>query len=763
MAKRPAKDDLATGVKDGPYATVLETMQKRWEYATDQWADIREEGTTDIRFCAGDPWDNEDRQLREQAGRPVIAFDEFGQYVNQLINEVRQHKRAIQVTPTGLGADDKQAQYRQNRIRQIEYRSNAQQAYTAMFENTVQRSYGFGRITAKYLTNPTDSGGNGSSFNQELLIEELPNPDLVTVDPDILKPDGSDMSYAWIAESWALEDYRRRWPSARVQDFSTSLAKSAPNWTYTSNRIQIAEYWVKETTQKKLLLFGTADGSIAYEVFEADLKKPAYAAFADAEPNRERMVDAPTVKQYLTNGFEMLEKPTEWPAPSIPIVCCFGKTLYVDDGSGPKRVILSLVRLARDPAMLLSYYVSCEAELIGMTPKIPYFIRRGSLKPDELLLLQKSLHEPVAVIQVEGASDSMPPGTPPEMPQRNTYEPAIQAIEIGKEGARRAIQAAMGISGLPTSAQRRNEKSGKALQEIRNAEQQGSFHFIDAYEMAITRTGALLNELLPYYDDTARDVTIRKPDDETSLVRINDPNPQAFPEGQTEPVMVTAEGEFDVTLSTGPSFDSERDAANEFADTLIASPVMQMVGPEIGKQLLALAIKLKNVGPVGDAMADLISPKNGPEPSVQELQQQLQQAQQIMEMLTKELQAKTQALETDSIKAQQTVQTEQIKASQAIELAKLKGHQDLIRVHLEEESRWDIERMKVAADLLKTRATLEVKQTEAMIDQEIHELDANIALAGERESREDAAEQAQLGRDHERDMTALQTTEQPEA
>jgi len=142
---------------------------------------------------------------------------------------------------------------------------------------------------------------------------------------------------------------------------------------------------------------------------------------------------------------------------------------------------------------------------------------------------------------------------------------------------------------------------------------------------------------------------------------------------------------------------------------------------------------------------------------------QLGQAQQIMEMLTKELQAKTQALETDSIKAQQTLQTEQIKASQAIELAKLKGHQDLIRVHLEEESRWDIDRMKKAADLLKTRATLEVKQTEAMIDQEIHELDANIALAGERESREAASQEAQLGRDHERNMTALQATEQPEA
>lgn len=743
MAKRSSKDDLSF-IKDGPHADVLEEMQRHYEYDTNQWADIRAEGTTDIRFCAGDPWDNEDRQLREQAGRPVIAFDEFGQYVNQLINEVRQHKRAIQVTPTGLGADDKQATYRQNRIRQIEYRSNAQQAYTAMFENTVQRSYGFLRIKPQFVTNPKASGGNGASFNQELLIEELPNPDLVTPDSDILKPDGSDMRRAWVAESWPLSDYRRRWPNARIQDFNSAVAKGAPAWMYNSTRIQIAEYWVKETAQKKLLLFGTDDGSIAYEVFESDLKKPAYAAFADAEPNRERMVDVPTVKQYLTNGFEMLEKPTEWPAPSIPIVCCFGKTLYVDDGDGPKRVILSLVRLARDPAMLLSYYVSCEAELIGMTPKVPYFVREGSMSPAELLNLQKSLHEPVAVIQVKGSSEALPPGQMPEMPVRNPYEPAIQAIEIGKEGARRAIQAAMGISALPTSAQRRNEKSGKALQEIRNAEQQGSFHFIDAYEMAITRTGSLLNELLPYYDDTARDVTIRKPDDETSLVRINDPNPQGFPEGQTEPVMVTAEGEFDVTLSTGPSFDSERDAANEFADTLIASPVMQMVGPEIGKQLLALAIKLKNVGPVGDAMADLISPKKGPEPSVQELQQQLQQMGQMLQMFQKELEAKTRIIETDEIKYQRDVQLAQMKTSTAAEDTAMKVKSDLLQQMRELEVKLEIELAKIGSTLAMKRGELEMQM--------LHQHD-QTALAREQLGSQET--QAEMDRQAARDQAAV--------
>jgi hypothetical protein len=133
-----------------------------------------------------------------------------------------------------------------------------------------------------------------------------------------------------------------------------------------------------------------------------------------------------------------------------------------------------------------------------MTPKIPYFVRRGALTPEALVLLQKSLHEPVAVIEVEGLTDTMPPGVPAEFPQRNPFVPEIERLEMLAEACRRAIQAAMGISPLPTSAQRKNEKSGIALKEMARSEAQGSFHFVDAYEMAITRTGAILEELIPH-------------------------------------------------------------------------------------------------------------------------------------------------------------------------------------------------------------------------------------------------------------------------
>ena len=45
-----------------------------------EWQDIRDEAQKDMRYVAGDPWDPEDRQQREDAGRPCISLDEINQH-----------------------------------------------------------------------------------------------------------------------------------------------------------------------------------------------------------------------------------------------------------------------------------------------------------------------------------------------------------------------------------------------------------------------------------------------------------------------------------------------------------------------------------------------------------------------------------------------------------------------------------------------------------------------------------------------------------
>lgn len=653
----------------------LKELRDEYDAYSGEWEDIRKEAKKDMLVVAGRPWDAMDPdglKAREAAKRPHLSLDEIGQFVNQLINDIRQNKRAIKVTAVGFGANDKTADFRQNLIRQIEYRSNAQQAYTTMFENAVQRSYGYLRIK------PVFAGESGKSFDQELRIEPIANPDTVTPDPWALKTDGSDWTRLWVTEGWNRKDYKAKWPKATVQTFTPEIVSSAPSWFHGAERLTVGERWMRLTKKKKLLLVqAPAPKGVDPRTGQPLPAPPPMPLYEDelakmapgAKVLRDRECDVPYIQQQITNGLEILEE-NDFPGTSIPFVACYGKVLYVDEGGGSKRQILSLVRLARDPYMLYCYYRTCEAELVGMTPKTPFIGYEGQFAGHEEDW-QKVSKEPLAYLEAKPVIDGVS-GGPLPLPQRQPYDPPIQALEIGAESARRAIQAAMGTSPLPTQAQRKNEKSGVALRQIEDNAQKGSYHFIDHYEDALTRTGAILNELIPYYYDTARDVTVRKPDDSPEVIRINDPQTQ---EGEA---IDATQGEHDVTMSVGPAFESEREAASAFVDTILSSPLLQLLEPPKAQKVVALAVRLKGVGPLGDEIADTISPpqQEGPNPQqAQQLQQenealkaQLGQAAKVIETKQIEQKAKTDAAK---IQAQAQFMIQKMKDATAMAVAKI--------------------------------------------------------------------------------------------
>lgn len=629
---------------------------------TAEWQAIREEGATDMRHVAGDPWDPKDREQRRKSGRPCLALDELSQYTNQVVNEVRANKRAVKFAPVGNGANDKSAEFYADKMREIEYRSRAQIAYTTAFGDAVQRSYGFCRVSTRYE--------HSRSVNQDIWIDPVHNPDLITPDPYALMPDLSDMKHCWVREPWLIEDFNRRWPKQKLAGKAhTDMAREAPLWI--SNRqVWVSEHWKIKTTRRKLLIVQKAAPQQPGSVLGLRQAPPSdpvgiFEDELDGQPVpgdvlTTRDVDDPSVYQCLTNGVDILEE-NPWLGKYIPIVACLGKVIYLDEGAGSKRKILSLIRLARDPYMLYCYYRTCEAELVGMTPKFPYFARKGSLNAANLLALQQSLHEPVAVIEVENQVEGRLAQDPPEFPMRQPYDPPIQALEVGAESARRAIQAAIGQSPLPTSAQRRNEKSGVALKHIEETGQRGSFHFTDHYLDMIQHVGVVVEDLMDKIYDTVREVGIRKANDSAEIIRIN---------GGDGKQAVSTKGDHLVTVSTGPSFDSEREAASDFADLLVGTPAAPMI--------MDLAIKLKNLGPLGDEMAERVTPpefrkpKDGEEPTPQMLQQQLAETNGKMKELEQVAQQMKQALDTDQAKQQATIQKAQIDADAAVAMAQMR-------------------------------------------------------------------------------------------
>lgn len=709
----PARDD----------ADILEEIRERRTTGSLAWKNIRDDGARDVMCVAGDVWaamDPDGLRQRKDAVRPAVAPDEIGQYLNQVGNDVRQNKRSIKATPIGDGANKKTADYRQGRIRQIEYRSNAQRdVYSPIFEDCLQRSYGFGRIIAKRVSD--------TSRNMELFIESFPNPDVVLVDPDgaMLSPDCSKIQWAFVLDaSWTRKRFRREFHDATVTDFSDEQMRVAPDW-FQGDHLTLAEYWAIEPVRRRVVFLKSDP---AAGVFVKDLPtKPR-----PSEIDFEQWVDVPYVCQYLTNGVELLakkgaKKRTPWPGKSIPIFSCFGKTLYVQNEGGTERRMLSMTRLMRQPVMYYSYIRTCQAEVIGSVPRASWVGYEGQFRGHEEEW-QKANHEPVPYLVAKPFTDATGNQLLP-LPQRQNWDPPLQNLDMAAESARRSIQAAAGTSPLPTEAQRVNQKSGKALDRIESSGQKGSYHFVDHLDGMITRVGMLLEELIPHYDDTMGEVTIRKPDDQSAQQRINDPN-------DPESVMVDASHRHDITISVGPYAADEREASSDFADTIIGNPgIMQSVGPQKSAQLNALAIRLKGVGPIGDEMADIISPKpqEGAPPTPQQLQDMQGQLQQTQEQLQQ---------------ASQAIQTDQAKQQATIAKAKIDADASLQKADKDAQLQIELQRMKDATSIAVAKIAASAKGGIVAFEAQ------NEALALMQEQAHEAV-QAETDRGHEVGMAAL--------
>src|ERR1035437_1987841 len=246
-----------------PDDKLIREIREDYSYFRDFWRENYQEAKTDLQYVGGDPWDATTRRQREDNDRPVVSPDELGQYLNQTINNLRQNARAIKVTPAGEDAEDKDAEQRSAIIKGIEYKSNAQAAYTNAFECAINCGFGFFRLTTKKISKDGDV---------EPRIKIIENPLSVILDPNAKESDFSDMKRCFVLDVMRQTDFERKYPKATKRSFSPQDAGIAPGWLEGQN-IMVAEYW-------------RTDG---YD--------------EDGEGG--------TVTHYITNGFEILDRSEE--------------------------------------------------------------------------------------------------------------------------------------------------------------------------------------------------------------------------------------------------------------------------------------------------------------------------------------------------------------------------------------------------------------------------------------------------------------------
>lgn len=625
---------------------LLATARKRYDYVANEDSDNRKFQRDDAKFYLGSPdngwqWPESVRQKRETGNRPMLTINKLPQHVHQITNEQRQNRPAIKVLPVDDKADPKTSEVIAGICRHIEANSDADIAYDTGGENQVSRGIGYWRVLTDYV--------DDQSFDQDIMIKAIPDPDVVDLDPDIEDPCGADAKWGFISKVLIEEDFKAEYPKAKPIDWDAAKDSTQDKWFPDGKKVRIAEYFYIENEEKKL--YALADGSVVDKLPEGQ------------EAVRERTVRVPKVKWCKLTGQEVLDK-REWVGKYLPIVRCVGNEYFVDG----KRIVFGHVRNQKDPQRMYNYWTSLEAELYALAPKAPFIMAEGQAEghEDEWANANQDNLAYLTYKQVtEGGVSAPPPQRQqPILPQAGLIQAKMGASEDLK-GVSAQYNASLG--------QKSNETSGVAIRNRNKESDTANFHYIDNQARAIRHTGRILIDLIPKIYDTRRIARILGEDGEPDQVVIDPSQQQAMTVQKNEQGKIIDRiynpslGKYDVRATAGPSYTTARQEATEFmADVVRGNPqLMQVIGDLYfgmmdvpGADQIAKRLK-KTLPPqlaqddenVDEQTVDAkLAQVHAGEQQQQAMGQQLEQRAQLVQKKEHELAAQEQKVQADMVK-----------------------------------------------------------------------------------------------------------------
>lgn len=622
-------------------------MRQRFHAAEEAEAESRELELDDLKFRSGEQWPDKTKRERLQDDRPCLVINRIPQAIQQVTNDQRQNRPAIKVFPVDDGADEETAKKIQGLTRHIEYNSNAEVAYDTAFEGAVTGGLGYFRVIPAYV--------DDKSFDQELLIKAIQSRFTVYTDPYWKECDGSDIDHAFIVNDMSEDEFKREFPGSKLTSLTdwSSIGDTCDHWVK-QDSVRLAEYLYRDFTEVTIVQM--SDGAVGNKEDLPDQLPPGIRIV------RERKAQKCMIRWIKTNGIEILEE-TEIDIPWVPIFPVMGTVLFIDG----KRIVSGIVRDAKDPQRMVNYMTSNEAEAIALAPRAPFIIAEGQVEGYEEQW-QSANRKNHAYLPYRMADLN---GTPAPPPQRNHYEPAVQAITQAKMIAIDDLKATTGIYDA-SLGNRSNESSGVAIQR-RNAQTQTSnYHYMDNLSRTMRHCGRVLVNWIPKVYDSAREVRIIGEEGDQEIVMINEPIDQG---PGREPILYdVTTGKYDVIVETGPSFATKRQEAaeNMMGMTKAYPPLMQIAGDLIWKNF-----DFPGAAEVAERIKKTIDPKliddKKKNPIPPEAQAQMAQMGQMIEQLTAEAKESAKVIEMKlvELESKERIEMRKLEVQAEIELAKI--------------------------------------------------------------------------------------------
>lgn len=566
----------------------LKTAKKRAARSYQAWDVNFADMEDDVRMLAGDQWDSDTKQKRDDDERPYLTFNKLAPIVDQIVGEQRQMRPSISVFPAQgdvRGADIKVqnragskdyslAECYEGIIRNIEYNSNADIAYDTAFEHC--SGWGLGYILLR--TDYADL-----SFDQDFKIERVRNYRSVLLDPDFQNPDGSDCKFGFLFTKIHKDEYARRYPNADPVSISNVDADAFELWA-DGDYVFLAEYYYLKPKLTDLLLM--SNGAVL-DRSKVDAILDELAA-RGVTVVKERKATTNCCYWSKISGAGILEPEQETVFRWVPIIPVLGKEIVVD-GTPHYR---GAIRYAKDAQISYNYSRTSDIERTALLPKVPYILSDAQIKGykeqwdtankrNRAYLLYKETNAP------------KPTREQPVMNNPGEVNQAMLAADDIKATTNMFDPSMGNISGA---------NSGKQELLLQQKGDRGSYAFSDNMVRSIRHLGRILIDAIPKVYDTQRIMRLRFADESEDFVEIN----KTIIDRQTnQPVIVNdlSVGKFDLVVKVGPSYSTQRmeavDAITEFVRAVGAGD------PVVGKAL-AMMVAKNSDWPEADKIVEIL-------------------------------------------------------------------------------------------------------------------------------------------------------------
>jgi hypothetical protein len=560
---------------------------------------------------------------------PTMTVDRQSAFLKQVVNSYRRAPLSIRVRPKSGGATKQIADVLEGKIREIEQESEAEQAYAVALDQAAGQGTGYIRLVTEWV--------DDYSFEQTLRILPVYSRFSVYVDPASTHPAGLDMNFCFIVEKITRDTFMSKY---RLQPPSSSQWQGTGDdaW-FDGDFVQISDYYYRTWEEVELVQFPNGTVIPAKDIGDIDPTWP------------KRTAQIPTIYCAKLCGSAVLSK-SRWLGRYCPLILVEGTRLDVDG----QTIRTGIIQQTLTSQLAYDYAFCAEMEALALAPKAPYIAAAEQIA--EYKEYWDRANDPYRPYLPYKPIQGIPP------PQRQSVEPAIQALTLARQQAAEDMRAVLGMY-APSMGEPGQERSGTAIRSQKIEGDQSTFHFPANLAWSIRAVGLQIVDILPKL--YSRPTTLRQvgKDGAVTMTPVNQ-----MDAADEQEQRLLSRGSYDVAVDSGPAYSTQREMAAERLGELgrvLPQEMLPLVADLWVAQLdipyaEEISARLKTVVP--PEALDATKDKN-PQTAIAALQNQIQQATQALQAMQQQLQ---QSQQTEQVATQQLALAEKAIADMKVKL-----------------------------------------------------------------------------------------------